>query len=41
MHDLIASYTDRAAPEAEDDVAQVRIHLHAFPQKQLDGQPED
>lgn len=37
MHDLIASYTDRAAPGDDESVAQVRIHLHAFPQKRLDG----
>lgn len=37
LHDLIASYKDRAAPEGDESVAQVRIHLHAFPQKQLDS----
>lgn len=37
VHDLIASYTDRAVPEGDESVAQVRIHLHAFPQKQLDS----
>ncbi|MEU0522991.1 ArsR/SmtB family transcription factor [Streptomyces niveus] len=41
MHDLIASYMDRAASEDDESAAQVRIHLHAFPQKQLDGRPED
>ncbi|MFI6694953.1 ArsR/SmtB family transcription factor [Streptomyces sp. NPDC050433] len=35
VHDLIASYADRATPESAEDVAQVRIHLHAFPQKKL------
>ncbi|MEV0778189.1 metalloregulator ArsR/SmtB family transcription factor [Streptomyces sp. NPDC050428] len=35
VHDLIASYTDRATPESDESVAQVRIHLHAFPQKKL------
>ncbi|MFI6085876.1 ArsR/SmtB family transcription factor [Streptomyces sp. NPDC051217] len=35
MHDLISSYEDRAVPEGEESVAQVRIHLHALPQKQL------
>lgn len=36
IHDLIVSYQDRAVPEGEGDVAQVRLHLHAFPQKRLD-----
>ncbi|WP_405617446.1 ArsR/SmtB family transcription factor [Streptomyces sp. NBC_01508] len=36
VHDLIASYKDRATQESDEDVAQVRIHLHAFPQKRLD-----
>lgn len=35
IHDLIAGYVDRAAAEGDEDVAQVRIHLHAFPQKRL------
>lgn len=36
MHDLIASYTDRATSEDDESLAQVRIHLHAFPQRRLD-----
>ncbi|MEU9747932.1 ArsR/SmtB family transcription factor [Streptomyces niveus] len=36
MHDLIDSYRGLAMPEGEQDVAQVRIHLHAFPQRKLD-----
>ncbi|WP_405798952.1 ArsR/SmtB family transcription factor [Streptomyces sp. NBC_01506] len=36
VHDLINSYRDRAASEGDESVAQVRIHLHAFPQKRFD-----
>ncbi|MET4921623.1 helix-turn-helix domain-containing protein [Streptomyces sp. PSRA5] len=35
VHDLIASYQNRAVSEDDESVAQVRIHLHAFPQKKL------
>lgn len=35
VHDLIDGYRDLATPEGDESVAQVRLHLHAFPQKLL------
>lgn len=32
VHDLIDSYRERALPD-DADTAQIRVHLHAFPQK--------
>ncbi|GGJ87519.1 transcriptional regulator [Streptomyces camponoticapitis] len=36
VHDLISSYEDLPVPEGAESVAQVRVHLHALPQKRLD-----
>lgn len=35
IHDLIVSYQERAVSEQAENLAQVRLHLHAFPQKKL------
>ncbi|WTL28914.1 helix-turn-helix domain-containing protein [Streptomyces sp. NBC_01498] len=35
VHDLIEDYQDREIAESDADVAQVRIHLHALPQRRL------
>ncbi|MFD3520511.1 helix-turn-helix domain-containing protein [Streptomyces sp. NPDC058653] len=35
IHDLINGYQEREPAGPDEDVAQIRLHLHAFPQKRL------